>query len=639
MKHASEHPVTIQGLEEWAALSRLCTASFYFWNLGFDLQKTQIGLLQSLLYQILRSEPTLARHLNAGRLDYETWELPHLESAFRMIADATLDTKYCFFIDGLDEYHGSEDEVVGMLAYLTQSPNIKVCASTRFRTIIQNEMKRLRHTIVISDHTRPDMANHVHKTLLKEPAFQELSNIPDNVIGCQKIVRDISEYANGVWLWVALITRNLVHAVKTGETVQTLQDITDKFPRSLEAYFKHMIDNVQPNYQAEMAKYFLVAMHQLQPLPLFAFSLLDAERMNPEYAIEARIQPVIDKHDKNMKARVRNRCGDLMEVANGPHPVFLSQPVDFMHRTVAEYLRDYHHDDLKAKLVRSDPDWKPMVSLCRFQLYLLKSLEKGDLVGPLISITDDLFYYAREIELRVKDDEISPTIAILDEVDRVNTHHASVHGLSNHWTHFPDIPMDRGVDVYFEGGSCNFLALTVQARLTKYVRAKLTQDPRQVKKRGRPLLDYALRPLRRSPVAVQRFSELDDPSVNIEMVRMLLEFDPDRRDNINETLYCLTDRSIWTSFLVSCHEAVLYSKAAPGRRAIAPSLREAWYKACEELICAGAEPRDKIMSTAPDLRIHETIRALFGARSEGLLTLMAEQPKGSRGNVLGCLIM
>jgi hypothetical protein len=577
-------------------------------------------------------------------LEHEVWELHHLESAFRRIADATLDSKFCFFIDGLDEYSGSEDEVVEMLGYLTQSPHIKVCASTRPRTIIQKETKMLRHTIVISDYTRADMANHVHKMLLKEPTFQELNRNPNNVPGCQKIVRDISEYANGVWLWVALVTKDLVHAVKTGETVQTLQDITDSFPRSLEAYFKHMIDNIQPSYQADMAKYFLLAIHQLQPLPLFAFSLLDNERINPNYAIEAQLPPINDKRNKNLKARLRNRCGDLMEVANGPHPIFLSQPVDFMHRTVAEYLRDYHHDDLQSKLVRSNPDFHPMVSLCRIQLYLLKSLvelqsRKQNPVHQLISITDELLYYAREIELRVKDDQVSPTIAILDEVDRGNTHHARMCGLKNHWTHFPDMSIDPGVDVYFEGGSCNFLALTVQARLTKYVRAKLTQDPSQIRKRGRPLLDYALRPLRKTSVVIQYHSELDDPSVNVEMVRLLLEFDPDRGENINKTLYSLADRSIWTLFLVSCYENVLYSKAAPGRGAIAQSLREAWYKACEELVRAGAETENQMVSVTPNLRIHEIIRALFGARAEDLLKPTAGHTRTPKGNILGCLVM
>lgn len=634
MKYASEHPATIQGLKQWAGASRLHTASFYFWNQGFDLQKTQVGLLRSLLYQVLRSAPALADSIASDRLDHEALELHHLESAFRSIRSATLDSRHCFFIDGLDEYHGSEDDVVGMLGSLTQSPHIKVCASTRFRTIIQRETRSLRHTIVISDYTKEDMAKHVHNTLKKQPAFQELNRDPENVPGCEKIVRDISEYANGVWLWVALITKNLVYAVKTGETVQTLQHITDTFPRSLEAYFKHMIDNIEANYQVEMAKYFLIAIHQLQPLPLFAFSLLEKERIDPDYAIEAQLQPVYDddERDKNLKARVRNRCGDLMEVANEHHPVFLSQPVDFMHRTVAEYLRDYHHDDLRLKIVSSDPTWEPVVSLCRIQLFLLKSLRR-DSVPELISITYELFNYAREVELRVKDDDISPTIAILDEVNRVNTYHARVRGQATQWTQFLEIPIDRGVDAYFEGGSCNFLALTVQARLTKYVRAKLTQDPSQIRKRGRPLLDYALRPLPKTHTDVQFVSKLDDPSVDVEMVRLLLEFDPDRTESINKPLHCLSDNSVWIMFLLSCHEATR------GRRAVTRSLREVWYKACEEMVCAGAEVRDLKMSTAPDLQMHATIRVLFGDRSERLLRLMAEQPRVVKGYTLDCIAM
>src|SRR4051812_43634309 len=107
MKYASEHPDTIQSLKRWAAPSRLYRASFYFWNQGFDLQKTQIGLFQSLLYQVLRSAPMLEKHLKLDRLEHEAWELHHLQAAFQSISDATLDIKYCFFIDGLDEYDGS----------------------------------------------------------------------------------------------------------------------------------------------------------------------------------------------------------------------------------------------------------------------------------------------------------------------------------------------------------------------------------------------------------------------------------------------------------------------------------------------------------------------------------------------------
>jgi hypothetical protein len=65
----------------------------------------------------------------------------------------------------------------------------------------------------------------------------------------------------------------------------------------------------------------------------------------------------------------------------------------------------------------------------------------------------------------------------------INRHPANV--VDRQCLHFPNTTIDRDTDVYVEGGSFNFLALTVQARLSKYVGAKSTQDPRQIKERDR----------------------------------------------------------------------------------------------------------------------------------------------------------
>ena len=109
----------------------------------------------------------------------------------------------------------------------------------------------------------------------------------------------------------------------------------------------------------------------------------------------------------------------------------------------------------------------------------------------------------------------SPVTDILNEVERVNVHNTPT--LDNHWTHMRDSPAPRGYDEYREGGNCKFLALAVQARLVKYVRAKLDAEPSQIKKAGRPLLDYALRPRRVTPISMpyhslsetrQQFSEI-----------------------------------------------------------------------------------------------------------------------------------
>ena len=69
---------TIDRLNRCAGDSTLVIASFYFWNAGKAIQKSLIGLLQSLFYKILRSEPHLIPILFPWRWRmYERYEAVH----------------------------------------------------------------------------------------------------------------------------------------------------------------------------------------------------------------------------------------------------------------------------------------------------------------------------------------------------------------------------------------------------------------------------------------------------------------------------------------------------------------------------------------------------------------------------------
>ncbi len=48
-KYISSHHETRGALTSWAGDQELITASFFFWNTGTTLQKSQMGLLRSLL--------------------------------------------------------------------------------------------------------------------------------------------------------------------------------------------------------------------------------------------------------------------------------------------------------------------------------------------------------------------------------------------------------------------------------------------------------------------------------------------------------------------------------------------------------------------------------------------------------------
>ena len=61
MKFLLNHTETAESLKSWAGPKELVTASFFFWNAGPSIQKSQEGLFRSLLYEILSQCPDLTR--------------------------------------------------------------------------------------------------------------------------------------------------------------------------------------------------------------------------------------------------------------------------------------------------------------------------------------------------------------------------------------------------------------------------------------------------------------------------------------------------------------------------------------------------------------------------------------------------
>ena len=68
------------------------------------MQGNQLGLFQSLLYQILKTIPALIPVICLDRMKYEGWTIEELHGSFERIASQhEIEAKFCFFIDGLDE--------------------------------------------------------------------------------------------------------------------------------------------------------------------------------------------------------------------------------------------------------------------------------------------------------------------------------------------------------------------------------------------------------------------------------------------------------------------------------------------------------------------------------------------------------
>lgn len=635
MKFAYDHPETQRLLKKWAGRFALHRASYFFWNQGFEKQKSQTGLLQSLLYQILRHNPELAQIANtaSNRLHHEVWDFPQLKSVFeRVISTAEMNTRFCFFIDGLDEYDGEEEDIASLLLSINKSPHIKICASSRPRPIFEQRLWSHDLSLKMQDLTKEDMRIYVRNTLHEGSRFRELSAWKQEG---EHLMELIAERARGVWLWVFLVTRDLKYAVNRNEDLVKLRKIVNSFPEGLEEYFTRIISQIRPSFRDEMARIFLAALEGVQPLPLFAFSLLVRELSDPDYATEATSSPLdadeTSETHKVWKVRIQNRCGDLFIVEDGNHPTLLDCPVDFLHRTVRDFLQDCYLRNLKAEL---KSNFNPSLSLCKVMLYFLKKhpgstgsgLKDGSSLNSIMTVVDQVLYHAHEAE-RQYDFSGSALIDVLDQVDEVvSTIHArSPRGnfarllpRGNHWTCARDSPRARGLDEYREGGNCNYIALTVQARLVAYVRAKLAANPARLRKPGRPLLDYALRPHRVTPLTTPYHAQRDEPNISIELVGLLLEAgaDPNQRVFLND------DRSVWALFLISCAESMR-------RKEVNEASITAWKRASELMIEHGARSDGFSPADPAELRdVGRVLRSIFGDdKASELMQKMREKEK------------
>ena len=127
MKYLEDSRVTEKALLEWAGNVPLIRGSFYFWTAGTEMQKSLEGLLQSLLYDILNECPDLIPVIcpdrwSSSRSDAfsSPWRLRELHQSFKTLeAQDSVSARFCFFVDGLDEYDGVRFEVIEAVQVLT----------------------------------------------------------------------------------------------------------------------------------------------------------------------------------------------------------------------------------------------------------------------------------------------------------------------------------------------------------------------------------------------------------------------------------------------------------------------------------------------------------------------------------------
>jgi hypothetical protein len=298
MKYICNQDRTRLNLQKWSYGSRLMIARFFFWTASkAELPKSQEGLLRSMLYQMLKQCPDLSPQTFPSQ--WNTWtsgdivhdlKLTDLLAAFERISSNLVENKvkFCFFVDGLDEYEGKPNDIIPLIETFTSSPNIKTCVSSR----PWNEFeKAFGHTnsrkLYMEEFNRPDIERYVRDTLEKDVTYQKLQktdySTPD-------LVKEVVDAASGVFLWVFLVVQSLLDGLTNGDRIIDLQRRLRLLPKTLKEYFKSIFSNIDDFYLEQIAHMFLVTLAAQKNLPLLTYWFIG--QVDPDFAMKPGVQPL-----------------------------------------------------------------------------------------------------------------------------------------------------------------------------------------------------------------------------------------------------------------------------------------------------------------------------------------------------------
>ncbi|KLU82129.1 hypothetical protein MAPG_01206 [Magnaporthiopsis poae ATCC 64411] len=409
MKYLYNSEEALLLLRHWAGNLRLVFGSFFFWALGTVEQKSQEGLSRAILYQIVEAEPGLLPVLlprlwkevlkGHGRAHFVP-SLPssaELSAAFESFRHLPLPRhKFCFLVDGLDEFSGSYLDAASFVKQLTRNQHVKVLVSSRPIPAYVDTFS-IYPKLKLQDLTRPDIARYIQDTVGSHPYMSTLvSSQEASDIDPTTILSELTDKAVGVFLWVVLACRSVLEGFADFDRIEELLHRVDELPPELGDLFKHMLAKVEPRYREQMAKTLRVCYEKQHGPGLGSFdptvytlalAALDKSGMDHE-----RLTLTIPSAKQqramcaSMEGRLRSRCGGLVEVrlrrsacrqksrclchCLGVDQAVAHSTVEFMHRTVSEFLGQ---EAWKLPLFRiSDPMFNVNAAVCIMDLQIAK---------------------------------------------------------------------------------------------------------------------------------------------------------------------------------------------------------------------------------------------------------------------------
>lgn len=415
VKFIIQNRITLELLRAWRQDTVIL--SHFFWKIGSSPQNTIKGLLCSLVYQSLESNPQVMEHIwphldsFSANLSYDDWSIEDLESIFHMIQDNGAHPS-CIFIDGLDEICDNDgvSKLLQSITKILSLSNVKVCVASRVEGPIMSWVEEeCGHGVLLEDLTRTDMRSFVQKELQS----LEIST-PFTQSGLLKLTKELVRKSEGVFLWLHLATQALTTGAKAGDTEDKLLARLDGFPSEINQLYAELWQRANEETllcRETAVKYLSYALQNPGPVPIFPevgypsgypevpqpvlfqvacaedidmhqILLRDTESILPTDVIRLCEKTRLDIQNRcagflRLRERGTRRSGRTMEIVgmandldipeslNDLEPALFSRVI-FIHRSAKDFLTD---TEAGREILNS-----AVVSQCAVEVGLLKGL-------------------------------------------------------------------------------------------------------------------------------------------------------------------------------------------------------------------------------------------------------------------------
>ena len=325
MKHALAH---CQSIEQF----RGCTIVAHFFNAtGVDFEKTSLGMLHSITYQLIKEDSSLydrfiARFRKKAALlrskEVVRWRENELkEFILGSIPDSGA-RRMLLIVDALDECAESEvREVVAFLGALS----IKAC-SPDSRTSL--------HVLLSSRHY-PHITMGKCEQIVVEENRHHVTDISTYVGGNliardDAVERELVTKSSGIFLWVVLMVAILNRAYDEGR-LEAMHQKLDEIPGDLEMVFDTLLNKDNPNKSETviMLQWVLFSREPLEPRTLFLLALVGI--IPPDQFATLRRTVIARMTTEDIRRRIIASSRGLVEMGS-------QGTAQFIHTCVSDFL-------------------------------------------------------------------------------------------------------------------------------------------------------------------------------------------------------------------------------------------------------------------------------------------------------------